>query len=232
MLHPELISYCSVGRNENWVNKDKERWLIALLAVSIFLFLFGYSICGVAYYYYAPNPGCHLNIAFITITLILTIGCAVTSMLPAVEHGSLLPSAIITAFASYTTLTALASEGDVSCNTLSDSFNDKSVSQMVVGGIITLISVGYSVYKAGTTSGSFSVLDDEEDEPDPDADVNGYTKVDLSLFIFLPPISFCSIERSNSLLQSNVMHYPRLLLSLHICARVRACVCVCVCVFN
>merc|ERR1719375_1883751 len=107
--------------NDYFVSRDDNRWLVALLVVT--LGLFGLSLGGLVYLYVTFHPAgagdCSRNVFFVTMTLLTSVLFSALSLHPRVENGSIFPSAIMTAYGVFLCYSALSSspEDDV-CNGL------------------------------------------------------------------------------------------------------------------
>lgn len=98
--------------NESWVEKaDRldieeepgagKKWLMALIALSAFLFLASFTAIGLMYAFFG---GCSTNMAFITITLIMGVVC--TGIQLTGEEASLFTSATIFSYSTFLLYTA------------------------------------------------------------------------------------------------------------------------------
>jgi hypothetical protein len=142
--------------NAAWVEKDEQKWYIALLAVSLFCFLLAFTMAGLLLHWFAPSgQDCQLNIFFITLSLLLVAAFTAASLHPAV-NGSLLPSSLIAVYSMYLCYSALASEPrHYACNGLAKHLNAVSAGTLASGMLLTLLSVVYSAVRAGSSSGTF-----------------------------------------------------------------------------
>lgn len=134
--------------NDKWVqNADEDEknepgsgdaWLKALLAVSAFIMIAAYTALGFLFQYFG---GCSTNDAFLWITLLLTLfatGIQLTG-----DEGSLLTSAVMTAYAVYLTYSAVSNNPDGTCNPL---LGDDSVLSVVLGLGIILASMAWTCF--------------------------------------------------------------------------------------
>ncbi|CAN6548080.1 unnamed protein product [Malus baccata var. baccata] len=138
--------------NDAWVEKDEQKWYIALLVVSIVCYLAAFALSGVLFIWFNPSgEDCGLNIFFIVMTMILAFGFAVIALHPKV-NGSLLPASVISVYSAYVCFTALSSEPrDYACNGLHHS-KAVSVSTLLLGMATTVLSVLYSALRAGSST--------------------------------------------------------------------------------
>jgi len=147
--------------NESWASKESEKWLYALLAVTVACYTGSITLIGLLYHWYRPHSDCSLNIFLITFTLLGCFGFSVLSVHPAIKGGSLMPSAVITAYCVYLCYSALSSEpASYACNGLSEHTATVTQSALTLGMLTTLLSVVYSALRAGSNASFFTVVDD------------------------------------------------------------------------
>jgi hypothetical protein len=107
---------------------------------------------GVLFYFFKPSGAgsCSLNVFLITASLLLCIGFSALSLLPMARNGSLFPSSTTALYIMYLCYSALQSEPrDYECNGLGHRLNAASGSTLVIGMLVTLLSVVYSALRAG-----------------------------------------------------------------------------------
>lgn len=114
---------------------------IASIIISVFL------------YKWFVSDGCSLNNFFITFTIVISSIFSLLSIHPRIEHGSLLPSSIITLYNVYLCYSSLASEpSNYICNNYSNLFSSTGTNITLYSGVFTTIfSVVYSAFRAGST---------------------------------------------------------------------------------
>nr|KJB28194.1 hypothetical protein B456_005G040500 [Gossypium raimondii] len=96
--------------NDAWVEKDEQKWYIALLAVSIGCYLVAFAFSGILFIWFNPSGhDCGLNVFFIVMTMVLAFSFGVIALHPAV-NGSLLPASVISVYCAYVCYTGLSSE--------------------------------------------------------------------------------------------------------------------------
>ncbi|KDP40096.1 hypothetical protein JCGZ_02094 [Jatropha curcas] len=139
--------------NDAWVEKDEQKWYIALLAVSIVCYLAAFTFSGILFLWFNPSGhDCGLNIFFIVMTMILAFVFAIIALHPTV-NGSLLPASVISVYCAYVCYTGLSSEPlDYACNGLHKSTKAVSTSTLVLGVLTTVLSVLYSAVRAGSST--------------------------------------------------------------------------------
>ncbi|CAN6452828.1 unnamed protein product [Victoria cruziana] len=138
--------------NNAWIEKDEQKWYIALLSISVFCYLAAFAFCGVLFHWFNPSgQDCGLNIFFITMSMILAFAFAVIALHPQV-NGSLLPASVISVYCAYLCYSGLSSEPrDYACNGLSN-HSAASLSSLILGMLLTVLSVVYSALRAGSST--------------------------------------------------------------------------------
>ncbi|XP_030974943.1 serine incorporator 3 [Quercus lobata] len=138
--------------NDAWVEKDEQKWYIALLVISIGCYIIAFTFSGILFIWFNPSgQDCGLNVFFIVMTMILAFAFAIIALHPAV-NGSLLPASVISLYCAYVCYTGLSSEPhDYVCNGLN---NTKVVttSTLILGMLTTVLSVLYSALRAGSST--------------------------------------------------------------------------------
>ncbi|CAN1129494.1 Serine incorporator 3 [Linum perenne] len=138
--------------NDAWVEKDEQKWYVALLVISIGCYMGAFALSGILFIWFNPSGNdCGVNVFFIVMTMILAFSFAVIAMHPAV-NGSLLPASIISIYCAYVCYTGLSSEPrDYACNGLNKS-KAVTVGTLVLGMLTTVLSVLYSALRAGSST--------------------------------------------------------------------------------
>lgn len=154
--------------NDAWVANGEEdpRWLYGLLGLTVTAFLGVLGISGVLFYFFKPAGAgsCSLNVFLITTSLLLCVCFSMLSLMPFARNGSLFPSSTTALYVMYLCYSALQSEPrNYECNGLGHRLNAASGSTLVIGMLVTLLSVVYSALRAGSNTKLF-MLDDSEDE--------------------------------------------------------------------
>ncbi|XP_072983456.1 uncharacterized protein [Typha latifolia] len=139
--------------NDAWVEKDEQKWYIALLSISVVCYLATYGFSGVLFMWFNPSGyDCGLNIFFIVMTMILAFAFAIIALHPQV-NGSLLPASVISVYCAYLCYTGLSSEPtDYACNGLHKHSKQVSIGTLVLGMLTTVLSVVYSAVRAGSST--------------------------------------------------------------------------------
>jgi len=176
--------------NESWVKKDAPFWYGLIVATCVILIGGSISVIGLMYAWFANGGSCGLNIFFITFTLILSMTFTFISLLKKVEHGALLPSAVIMAYCTYLCWSALlsipptSSEGQ--CLKFSPVGSGQSRAELIVGMVIAIVSITYTAFNASSRQTDFMLqrVRDEE-KADDDDDENGPVTYSYAFFHFV-----------------------------------------------
>lgn len=144
--------------NDSWVEKDDERYLYGLLALTMGAYVGALTLTGVLYWLFTPAgaDACGFNITVITLTLLLCLSFSLLSLHPVAKNGSLFPSAAITLYVTYLGYTALQSEPhNYECNGIGHRYTAASATTLALGMLLTLLSVVYSALRAGSNTQTF-----------------------------------------------------------------------------
>ncbi|RDY08182.1 Serine incorporator 3, partial [Mucuna pruriens] len=147
-----ILLDCTHSWNDAWVEKDEQKWYIALLAVSVGCYIAAFAVSGILFIWFNPSGyDCSLNIFFLVMTMILAFVFGVVALHPTV-NGSLLPASVISLYCAYVCYTGLSSEPrGYECNGLNKS-KAVSTSTLVLGMLTTVLSVLYSALRAGSST--------------------------------------------------------------------------------
>lgn len=116
----------------------------------------GSIVMSVLTYVFFCHGGCSMNQAAATVNIIFAVIVTVVSVNPTVQEYNpncgLAQSAIVTAYCTYLTLSAVASEpDDKQCNPLVRS-NGARTASVVLGAIITFVAIAYTTTRAAANS--------------------------------------------------------------------------------
>ncbi|CAA6663523.1 unnamed protein product [Spirodela intermedia] len=139
--------------NDAWVEKDEQKWYIALLVISVVCYIAAFSFSGVLFILFNPSGNdCGLNLFFIIMTIVLAFVFAVIALHPQV-NGSLLPASVISVYCAYLCYSGLSSEPrDYECNGLHKHSKGVSTGTLILGMLTTVLSVLYSAVRAGSST--------------------------------------------------------------------------------
>ncbi|EFJ42217.1 hypothetical protein VOLCADRAFT_83749 [Volvox carteri f. nagariensis] len=160
------------GWNDSWVanGEDDDRWLYGLMGLTCVGYGSTLTLAGFMYYWFKPAGAgsCSLNIALITLTLLLVVTFSVLSLAPLARGGSIFPSSMIALYAAYLCFSALQSEPrEYACNGLGHRLTAASGGTLALGMVVTLASVVYAAFRAGSNTALFTLEGSEEGEPLP-----------------------------------------------------------------
>uniref|UniRef100_A0A7S4AMX4 Serine incorporator n=1 Tax=Pseudo-nitzschia australis TaxID=44445 RepID=A0A7S4AMX4_9STRA len=147
---------------ENEENGSGKKWLIAILVSAAFLLLASIVGWGLLFYFFG---GCGTNIAFIAITIILSLSVIVAQL--SGNEGSLLASSLITAYATMLCYSAVARNPNAACN---PQLNTDDVLSICIGAGLTIVSLGYVGWSATADSTLDSTVTIDEDDDDGNKD--------------------------------------------------------------
>jgi serine incorporator 1/3 len=159
--------------NDSWVEEgaDDERFLYALLALTVAAYAGCITMAGLMFHWFNPTiqggeggGDCSLNISLITIAILLCMAITFVSLHPAVSRGSIFPAASVSLYIIYLQFSAMQSEPrEYACNGLGHQLNAASGTTLATGMVFTLLSVVYAAFRAGSNTQTFSMFGDEDD---------------------------------------------------------------------
>jgi len=131
--------------NESWVEKGTKLYLGGLLAASLLLIMGSivFWVLGFLWYAQSPSDSCEMENFFVAFTIVLCVIFTVLSISEWVEHGALLPSAILTAYCTYLLYTALKSNPSA-CNRFYTPGGSDDPPQIILGVVLLMCSISYS----------------------------------------------------------------------------------------
>jgi hypothetical protein len=137
---------------------DSRFWRFVLIGSTLGMYLGSIAMTIVQYIFFAAS-GCSMNQAAITINLILWIAVSVISVNPKVQEynpkAGLAQAAMVAVYCTYLTMSAVSMEpDDKHCNPLVRAQGTRTTS-VVIGAIVTMITVAYTTTRAATQSLGF-----------------------------------------------------------------------------
>jgi len=155
---------------ENWIEKRDDfieegmnRWMVALLVASIILYCFSIAATIVMYIFFSS---CQMNLAFISVNLVLCIVMTITSLHPKVQEHSessgILQASIISAYCTYLAWSSLMSEpvdfrpDGLKCNPWASDVGTSASSNItvIIGAVITIIALVYTTIRVAISVGN------------------------------------------------------------------------------
>ncbi|KAK9867400.1 hypothetical protein WJX84_004681 [Apatococcus fuscideae] len=130
---------------------ERDHCLPGLVIGTLITFIGSLGVTGVLYYFYAPSIHCHLNIFFITITLILGIGYSILSVTPIrVANAGLLTSGCVFGYCVYLTWSALTSETVDRACVHNGGTGSRGIK--IVGFVLAILSILAATFTSATTT--------------------------------------------------------------------------------
>lgn len=133
---------------------DSRAWRGILIGSTLGMYALSLAMTIVQYIFFAA-PGCTMNQTAITINLILFLVVSAISVHPAVQEynpkAGLAQSAIVAIYCTYLTLSAVSMEpDDKHCNPLIRRAQATRTTSIVLGAIVTMLTVAYTTTRAAT----------------------------------------------------------------------------------
>jgi hypothetical protein len=153
---------------------DSRAWRGILIGSTLGMYAASIALTIVQYIFFAA-PGCTMNQTAITLNLLLFIIVSAVSVHPAVQEynprAGLAQSAIVAIYCTYLTLSAVSMEpDDKHCNPLIRRAQATRTTSIVIGAIVTMLTVAYTTTRAATQGvalgGKGKIRLPEEDEHD------------------------------------------------------------------
>lgn len=136
----------SYNLNEAWVHKADtanaidpgtgKKWLIAILVTCGVLYIGSLVVLGFLFKLYS---GCTSNTVFLSITIVFSIVITLAQLMG--EEGSLLTSAVITAYGTYLAFLTVSKNPNQECNPF---LRDRDILGIILGIGITLLSLTWA----------------------------------------------------------------------------------------
>ena len=132
---------------------ESRLWRGLLIGSTLTMYLASVAMTIVMYIFFAKS-GCSMNIAAITVNMILFSIISFISVNPSVQESNqkagLAQAAFVTVYCTYLTLSAVAMEpDDKNCNPLIRA-NGARTTTIVLGAIVTMLTVAYTTTRAAT----------------------------------------------------------------------------------
>jgi len=141
-----------IDRNEACDEEDT-RWWWLMLTVTIVMFS---AALGLTITMYIIFHDCTINVAFVTVNLLICFLISIVSIHPKVQESNttsgLLQPALITTYCTYLIFSAIQSE-DSECNPWKAATTASNTS-LLIGSLFTICAVCYSTFRASSTIGA------------------------------------------------------------------------------
>lgn len=145
--------------NENWVAKNETKYYVGIVILSLLSIATAFTFLGLGYGWYASGDDCGLQKFFLSFAYILITAFTLIAISDISEHGALLPSALVAGYVAYLVLVGLNSDPS-SCNTLYDP-NDENIGVILVGILVSTISIIWSSWRVSTSKNLFRTQEDQ-----------------------------------------------------------------------
>merc|ERR1711964_274463 len=134
--------------------KDSRAWRGILIGSTLGMYAASVAMTIVQYIFFA-KAGCSMNQTAITLNLIFFLGVSGISVHPAVQEynpkAGLAQSAIVAVYCTYLTMSAVSMEpDDKHCNPLIRRAQSTRTTSIVLGAIVTMLTVAYTTTRAAT----------------------------------------------------------------------------------
>ena len=128
-------------------------WRVMIVGSTLGMFIAAIAMTAVMYWFFASS-GCSMNIAAITVNMILFIITSLVSVQPSIQEANpkagLAQAAMVTVYCTYLTLSAVSMEPDEKhCNPLIRARGAR-VSTTIIGAIVTMLTIAYTTTRAAT----------------------------------------------------------------------------------
>jgi hypothetical protein len=156
ILQQVILLDVAYSWNERWLayagGPDGEKngnWLVGIIVISLLLFAGAYSAIGVMFWQYGH---CQDSTVIIGLTLALTVVMTLIQLFFS-DEGSILTSAIMTAYATYICYSAVTLNPSAECNYALDT--GYQTLSTVIGLALTAISLLWTTYNTGKIDHSY-----------------------------------------------------------------------------
>jgi len=145
------------GWNDSWIKKydesgDKE-WAVLILFCAFIIYGASVVMWWVIIQYFG-GPGCDHTNAFISITIVGSVVLSVLSIIGVIQNGALLPSAVVTGYATYLCVAAvisIPSDNTSACANRHDRISGSTEQGVYAVGILfTILTTGYATIRAAS----------------------------------------------------------------------------------
>jgi len=156
--------------DEKWLKYDEDcesesccGWRLAILVSAGVLYIGSIAMWVVLYVQFG-HKGCPVQQTLVSLTLILSIFLTVVSCTKFAPHGTLLTSAVVTAYATYLCYSGLASHPDTTCNPYANR-SSASISDMLVGMLLTALAMAATAWSSTNNNNKDKLMGSNLAEP-------------------------------------------------------------------
>ena len=150
MLQLVIVIDFAYAWSNNWVERlehdpDSDQWMFWMFFFSGAMWIGALTTTVLNYYWFSTTSGCPINVAIITVSLVLGIVFTLYSLSAMVESGSLLTSSAVNLYCVFLCWDALVSEPDSGCNDWTDTKSTVMVVVITLG--VTVCVVLYVMFQ-------------------------------------------------------------------------------------
>jgi len=146
--------------NESWVDAEYYREVCGASLCFIFSYLTAWILL---FLYYANGEECGLQRTFISLTIFFTLSSTLLAISGWIDHGAILPSAVIGFYATYLLYNALRSDTS-SCNP--ENKTGSTGTQIVLGVLFAALSITYTSWSLSRNQKHLFSNEDEHEKVD------------------------------------------------------------------
>eukprot|EP00164_Ancoracysta_twista_P003656 GFYU01004895.1.p1 GENE.GFYU01004895.1~~GFYU01004895.1.p1 ORF type:complete len:413 (-),score=88.86 GFYU01004895.1:92-1330(-) len=148
--------------NESWVKKGRDeghKWMVGIMIASVIMYILSLVFWIISYAWYTDGEGCGMNVAFITVTIIFAIILTLLSI--KMEHGALLPTAVVVLYCSFLCWSAINGQpitDDLSCRTVASNED----AQLGFGLTFAFISLGWAAFNVSANADRLALSESQD----------------------------------------------------------------------
>ena len=165
----------SYSWSDDWATRDDPKYMKGLLVCTVVLTIVAIVFIGLSYHWFGRAKECGLQQGIITVTLLS--GLISFPLSTFLTHGSVLPSAVVLAYTTYTQFSALSQLPPGICNAIgSDSFIS-----LIVGTVFSGCALVYASVTAATSRTAFQTEEKDETVEEAEAATFSFFHVQMML---------------------------------------------------
>jgi len=146
----------SYSWSDDWASREEQKYTTGLLVSTVVLTITALVFIGLGYHWFGGAKECGLQQGIISITLLAGLIYFPLSIF--VSHGSVLPSAVVLAYTTYTMFSALQELPGGICNKI----GNNGTEALVVGTVFSCAALVYATVNAATSRSAFQTEEKEE----------------------------------------------------------------------
>lgn len=149
--------------SDDWASREEQKFTVGLIVCTAVLTILSLVFIGLSYAWFGSHSECQTAQGMISTTLVAGVFYFAASI--AAPHGSLMPSATVFAYTTFTCFSALAMSPPGPCNT----HGTNGTTTLVISTIFSAISLVYMTVSAGESRSAFQISEVEETEEEAEA---------------------------------------------------------------